>query len=206
VVHFHGNGQNLTSHWRFLEWLPPRGFNLFVFDYRGYGDSAGRPEPRGVFEDCNSALNHVRSRPDVDPGKLLMFGQSLGGANAIAVVGAGNRAGVRAVAVEATFASYSSIAHGKLPGAGFFVDDAYSPDRYVARLSPLPFLLLHGTEDDVIPYSHATRLFSKAGEPKRLVTVAGGGHIEALREKYGDIYRDALVAFFDESLSGGSED
>jgi len=117
VVHFHGNAQNMSTHWRFVAWLPKQDFNVFVFDYRGYGESAGKPEPKGVFEDSSAALGHVRSRGDVDPERLLVFGQSLGGANAIAVLGSGNRAGVKAAAIESTFYSYSSIANEKLPGA-----------------------------------------------------------------------------------------
>src|SRR5688572_11337453 len=61
VVHFHGNAGNISAHWRLVSWLPPRGYNVFVFDYRGYGASEGRPGPRGVFEDANSALDYVRS-------------------------------------------------------------------------------------------------------------------------------------------------
>lgn len=201
VIHYHGNAQNLSAHWQFVEWLPRRGFNVFVFDYRGYGASDGSPEPQGVFEDSDSALNYLRSRKDIDPGKLLVFGQSLGGANAIAVVGSGNRTGVKAIAIEAAFVSYSSIASDKLSGAGVLMDDTYSPDRYVAKLAPLPFLLLHGTNDPVIPYAHAEKLFAKANEPKRLITVNGGGHTEALSSRFGTTYRDIVVEFFDSALS-----
>lgn len=201
VIHYHGNAQNLSAHWQIVEWLPKRGFNVFVFDYRGYGASDGSPEPRGVFEDSDSALNYLRSRKDIDPDKLLVFGQSLGGANAIAVVGSGNRTGVKAIAIEATFVSYSSIASDKLSGAGVLMDDTYSPDRYVAKLAPLPFLLLHGTNDPVIPYAHAEKLFAKANEPKRLITVNGGGHTEALSSRFGTIYREIVVEFFDSALS-----
>jgi fermentation-respiration switch protein FrsA (DUF1100 family) len=202
VIHFHGNARNISAHWKLVAWLPRRGFNLFVFDYRGYGTSEGSPEPKGVFEDSNSALDYIRSRPDVDSERLVVFGQSLGGANAIAVVGSGNRAGVKAVAVEATFYSYSSIADEKLPGVGIFMDDTYSPERYIARLAPTPFILLHGTADSVIPYSHSSRLFAKAGEPKRLITVEGGGHTEALTRRFTATYHDVLVEFFDAALSG----
>ena len=203
VIHFHGNARNISAHWRLVAWLPPRGFNVFVFDYRGYGTSEGKPEPKGIFEDSNSALNYVRNRPDVDSGRLIVFGQSLGGANAIAVVGSGNRAGVKAVAVEATFYSYSSIAHDKLPGAGAFMDDTYSPSRYIAKLAPAPFILLHGTADRVIPYSHSRRLFAKAGEPKRLITIQGGGHTEAFTPAFTATYQEVLVDFFETALARG---
>jgi len=200
VVHFHGNAQNLSAHCQFVEWLPRRGYNVFVFDYRGYGASEGSPEPRGVYEDSMSALDYVRSRPDVDPDRLVVLGQSLGGANAIAVVGSGNRAGVKAIAIEATFYSYSSIASEKVSGTGGFMDDTYSPERFIAALAPTPFLLIHGTADTVVPYAHSKRLFEKAGEPKRLVTVEGGGHCVAFAPENLGRYADLLVDFFDAAL------
>src|SRR5512145_1917489 len=84
VVHFHGNAQNMTSHFGFVSWLPSRGFNLFVFDYRGYGKSAGRPERQGIYEDSLAALDYIATRPGIDHDRLVVLGQSLGGANAIA--------------------------------------------------------------------------------------------------------------------------
>ena len=202
VVHFHGNAQNMSSHWQFVSWLPRLGFNVFVFDYRGYGESQGRPEPKGVFEDSNSALNYVRSLEDIDPERLIVFGQSLGGANAIAVIGSGNRAGVKAVAIEATFYSYSSIANDKFSGAGLLVDNTYSAEKYIARLAPIPLLLMHGTSDRVIPYAHSVKLFAKAREPKMFITVEGGAHTEALTSRFGIKYQDALVNFFEASIAG----
>jgi uncharacterized protein len=204
VIHFHGNAQNMSAHWQFVSWLPRRGFNVFVFDYRGYGESQGRPEPKGVFEDSNSALNYVRSLEDVDPERLIVFGQSLGGANAIAVVGSGNRAGVKALAIEATFYSYSSIANDKFSGAGFLVNDTYSAEKYIDRLAPIPLLLMHGTSDPVVPYDHSKKLFVKAHEPKMLITVEGGAHTEALTSRFGSKYQDALTNFFEASIAASS--
>lgn len=203
VVHFHGNAQNMTSHWSFLEWMPARGFNVFVFDYRGYGESEGNAETRGVVEDSGAALDYVRTRKDVDPEKLLVFGQSLGGAKAIAVVGGGNRAGVRAVAAEAAFSSYSAMANEALPGAGLLMDDTYSPDRVVANVAPIPLLLVHGTRDSVVSHAHSERLLAAAKEPKRLVKVDGAGHLETLQPRFGNEYRNALVSFFEAALSAG---
>lgn len=200
VIQFHGNAQNMSAHWQFVSWLPQRGYNVFVFDYRGYGASQGSPEPKGVFEDSSAALSYLRSRPDIDPERLLVLGQSLGGTNAIAVVGAGNRAGVKGMAIESTFYSYSSIANDKFSGAGALVDDSYSADRYIGALAPIPLLLLHGTADPVIPYQHSLRLLDQAQAPKTMITVAGGGHIEALTERFGDTYRDAVLDFFEASL------
>ncbi|MCL2296833.1 MAG: alpha/beta hydrolase [Proteobacteria bacterium] len=200
VIHVHGNAENVSAHWPFVGWLPSRGYNVFMFDYRGFGHSEGKPNPRGVFEDTQSALDYVRTRPDVDPEKLLVFGQSLGGSNAIAALGAGHRAGIRAVAAEGTFSSYAAIANDKLPGAGLLVNDNYSAHRYIGQLPPIPLLLIHGANDDLVPPRHSERLFALAGEPRRLVLIPGGGHIDAMTERFGHTYQDLLVAFFDEAL------
>ena len=201
VIHFHGNAQNMTAHWSFVQWLPERGYNLFVFDYRGYGASQGKPDPKGVFEDSDSAVNYVRARPDVNPDRLLLLGQSLGGASAIDVLGSGNRQGVKAIVVESTFFSFSSIASDKVSSAGSLMDDVYSPERYVDKLSPTPFLLIHGTADPIIPYRHALRLIEKAHEPKQLITVNGGSHIEAFTQRFGTKYEDIVSHFFDGALA-----
>ncbi|MBK9345889.1 MAG: alpha/beta hydrolase [Burkholderiales bacterium] len=200
VVHFHGNAQNMSSHWQFVGWLARRGYNVFVFDYRGYGDSAGHAELQGVYADSHSALDYVRSRADVDPTRLLVLGQSLGGTNAIAVVGSGNRAGVRAMAIEATFSSYSAIASEKVPGTGWLMSDAYSAARHVGQLAPIPLLLIHGTADAVVPYHHSQRLLEAAQTPKTLLTVEGGAHLDAFTPRFGTRYQAALLDFFDAAL------
>jgi len=201
VIHFHGNAQNMSAHWRFVAWLPEEDFNVFVFDYRGYGESEGKPQQRGLFEDSVSAIGHVRSRADVDPTRLLVFGQSLGGTNAIAAVGSGQREGVRAVAIESTFYSYSSIASDTLRGGGVLVGDTYAASNYVAAISPIPLLLIHGTADAVIPLAHSQRLLADAREPRRLVEVEGAGHLEPLSApRYGTTYQRVLLDFFDAAL------
>jgi fermentation-respiration switch protein FrsA (DUF1100 family) len=200
VIHFHGNAQNMSAHWEYAGWLARRGFNVFVFDYRGYGQSQGSPGPKGLYEDSVAAIRYVRSRSDVDAARLLVFGQSLGGTQAIAAVGGGERAGVRAVAIESTFFSYSAIAGEKVSGTGFLMNDTYSAERYIAKLAPLPLLLIHGSADEVIPASHSDRLYALAGEPKTLVKVPGGRHIESMSPAFGNTYRDRLVAFFEAAL------
>lgn len=201
VVHFHGNAQNMSTHWRFVAWLPKQDYNVLVFDYRGYGQSEGKPEPKGVFEDASAALDYVRTRADVNPDRLFVFGQSLGGTNAIAVVGSGNRAGVKAAAIESTFYSYSSIANDKFKGAGLLVSDAYAASKYVAAVSPIPLLFIHGTADQVIPVEHSRRLLADAREPKRLIEVPGAGHLEPMTgQRFGHAYRKALTDFFDAAL------
>ncbi|ACM21604.1 hydrolase or acyltransferase, alpha/beta fold family [Geotalea daltonii FRC-32] len=212
VIHFHGNAQNMTAHFGFVSWLPAEGFNLFVFDYRGYGKSAGRPNRQGVFEDSVAAISYIAARKDVDQNRLLILGQSLGGTNAIAAVGMNRFTGIRAVAIESTFASYREIVRdkiGEIPIVSLFkwplsyllVGNSHSADQVVDKIAPLPLLLIYGDEDPIIPYRHGKKLFEKAKEPKQFWTIKGGSHTEAFLEA-GSPYRAKLVSFFLESLDG----
>lgn len=199
VIHFHGNAQNISAHWHGVKWLPEQGFNVFLFDYRGYGQSQGKPSQQGLFDDSNAALDYVRQRADVDANKLLVFGQSLGGTNAIAVVGAGNRTGVKAVAIESTFSAYSAIAGDKIRGAGILLRNQYVARDYVDKIAPIPLLLLHGTNDSVISHSHSQTLYNLAHEPKRLVLVKDGQHLNL--EPFEPKYRQILLDFFRASVN-----
>ncbi len=202
VVHFHGNAENITSHWRLLYWLPGRGFNVFVFDYRGYGRSGttagaqATPTPEGLAADSVAALQHVASLPEVDPSRIVVLGQSLGGTNAIVAVAHPGSPPVKAIAIEATFRSYSSIANEKLPFAGSAMDDTLSAERHIAQLPSIPILLLHGEDDRTISVSHSQRLYALAREPKRLVIVPDCGHLEVFHGPFADQNRSLLEEFF----------
>lgn len=211
IIHFHGNAQNLTAHYRFSSWLAKEGFNVFVFDYRGYGASAGAPDRQGVFEDGVAAIDYVRGRPDVDSRKLIIFGQSLGGAVALAVAGETHPAGVRAVVIESAFASYPRMAGDvgrRFPPWGFFglgrpiawclVSGGHNPEDAVGAISPVPLLLVHGDADRVVPYHHGKELAAKANSPVEFWTIPGGDHTELVRHPD---FRRRLVEFLDRSLA-----
>src|SRR5690606_8930163 len=116
VIYFHGNAQNLTSHYSFVDWLPAEGYQVFAFDYRGYGKSQGSVSRQGLHEDSLAALDYVSKRADVDANRLLVFAQSLGGACATAALGEGGPP-VRGLALDSTFAHYISMGNEVLGGS-----------------------------------------------------------------------------------------
>lgn len=204
VVFFHGNAQNLTSHVGFVDWLPARGFDVFVFDYRGYGRSAGTPSRDGIHLDSLAALDHVRSRADVDCDRLLVFGQSLGGAVALAALGDWDREGLRGVAVDSTFASYIDMGNEVLGGTFFtwplawlLLTDAHRPVEAVARVAPTPLLVFASALDPVVPIDQGRALFAAAREPKQFVELPVAEHPVATARADG---RERLVKFFTECL------
>jgi hypothetical protein len=210
VAHFHGNAQNLTAHFAFVDWLPAAGYNLFTFDYRGFGDSAGAAERDGLDADGVAALRYLAARPGVDTNRVVVLGQSLGGAIALAAV-AGRPCHVRALALDSTFYSYRSIARDAMadmtlvrwlrwPLSLVIIGNRRSPCDSLARLPPLPVVFLHGTADAVVPYHHGQWLYAAAREPKQLWTIVGGRHTCALLTPSSP-YRQKLVDFFDAALA-----
>jgi uncharacterized protein len=210
VVHFHGNGGNFTAHFRYTDWLVDEGFHVFVFDYRGYGNSGGHPSPEGVVQDGIAALRYVRGRPDVDPSRVFVLGQSLGGAVAVvSTVRSGER--VAALALDSPMSSYRSVAREKLKANLFtrlvlrpltfvLVSDAASARKEIAKLAPTPLLILHGDADPIVPYREGVALFDSAREPKAMETIEGARHTEAF-VRFGSTYRPKLVDFFRQAVT-----
>lgn len=194
VLYLHGNAQNISTHFHNVAWMPAAGFNVLALDYRGYGGSEGTPTLEGVQLDIDAAMRALLARPDVDPRRIIVFGQSLGGALAIHYVAHSEyRASVRAIVVDSAFSDYRRIVKDK--AASFFltwpfqwllpqtVDNNFSPAASVHAVAPIPLLFIHGERDSIVPLDHSKRLFERAAEPKDLWIVPDAGHIQAVRKK-----------------------
>lgn len=212
VVYLHGNAQNLTSHVLYVNWLPEAGYNVLLVDYRGYGLSLGEPSRRGIHEDARAAWHYVRTRKDVDPDRLILFGQSLGGATALALAGREKLPGLRAVVADSAFSSYGSIGREKIlqipvlgyllwPFSPLIVSGELSAAPVVKNIAPVPLLLIHGDQDAVVPYTHSQRLYEKADAPRLLWTLKGGQHTEAFA-RFRPSAAPRLLKFFDYALGG----
>lgn len=201
ILFLHGNAENISTHIASVYWLPAHGFNVFLFDYRGYGASGGSPSVAGIQTDIDAAMRYVLGRSDHGP--VVMYGQSLGGAAAIYYAAHGSlRDHIRSLVAESSFASYRGITREKL--AGFWltwpfqwlpkltISDKYSPIAAIGRVAPIPLLLVHGTKDPIVPLRDGERLFAAAHEPKRFWKVEGAGHIAAFRSP---AMRERLIAY-----------
>ena len=175
VVFCHGNNKNVTHHAKYGTWMAKRGFDVLIFDYRGYGQSQGDAERAGCIADTCAAIDYALER---DPERTVLFGHSLGGA--FAVCAAAERPAVRALIAESTFDSYQEIASYHAGWMSFLVPlllgDTHSPRDVIADLAPMPVFVIHGARDNIVPAERGRALFDHAREPKRIYISERGHH------------------------------
>lgn len=176
----HGNLGNIGYGARpeFYASMRDVGLNLLAFDYRGYGESTGTPDERGLYDDATASYAYLTRTRGVPPERIVIFGHSLGSGVAIELAA---RVAAAGLIVDAAYTSIVDRAAELYPAF---------PVRYVAsqrfasleRINSIamPKLFLHSPEDTVIPIAHGQRLFAAAQEPKRFVSVKGG-HDNAFR-------------------------
>jgi len=202
IVHCHGNAGNITGHFEHVRWLPAEGWNVLCFDYRGYGRSTGRPTRAGTIADAHAAIAYVQARPNVDVSRVVVLGQSLGGA--VATVAVAQAPLVRGLAVEGAFRDYRTEARfvGRqsvlmAPVAGVLskalVSQGLDPIDWVARIAPRPTMFVCGTEDRIVDCQQTVALHEAAGDPKELHVIEGGGHTDSMLRPEG---RRRFLEFF----------
>ncbi len=176
VLYCHGNAGNICHRLHKVKFFHEMGVNFFIFDYRGYGKSSGRPGERGLYNDAIAAYDYLMSREDVDKSKIVMYGKSLGGPIAAEVC---LRRKVSALILESSFASVvirTQQIYPFLP-MKFLITQKYDAVAKVKNID-IPKLIVHGRNDEVISFNHGQILFDTAAEPKQFLSFEGGHNDE----------------------------
>jgi len=194
LVWYHGNAGNISHRLENARELVERfGLDIFLVDYRGYGLSEGAPSEPGLYADGLAVYDEARAR-GFAPGAIVLFGRSLGASVAVEVALARE---ARAIILETPFRSLPAMAREHYPFVPtFLVRSRYDTEAKIARLR-IPVLVLHGDRDEIVPLSHAQRLFDLAPEPKRFFLIRGAGHNDTYVAG-GDAYFDAWREFLEE--------
>lgn len=200
-IQFHGNAENLTSHYAMLAWVIRAEYNLLIFDYPGYGKSTGKPSPKTTVRAGVAFLDWTQKN---SPMPHIVYGNSLGGIIALrSIEEMKNSFKPEAIIIDASFDSYTSIARRKLASwwltwplqwlSYLVLSDRWAP-KDIKALSPTPILFIHGKKDRVIPYDFSERMFNKAGDPKALWLIEEGLHGNTFSVS-GGLYQKHLLDY-----------
>jgi hypothetical protein len=176
ALFFHGNAGNISHRLHTIDILHRIGFSVFIIDYRGFGKSAGKPSERGLYLDAEAAWAYLTESRGVPAERIVLIGRSLGGGVAIELA---SRKNPGALVVESTFTSLVDVAreHFRFFPVGLILREKYESIRKIGSVK-CPVLILHGTDDELIPIAQGRALFEAANEPKRFIETPGG-HNEA---------------------------
>lgn len=197
VLYNHGNKHNIHVYWDRVELLYKAGFDVFIYDYRGYGMSEGAGSESGLFADAQAAYDYVVERADRDSLQLAIYGFSLGGVPAsYQAVGARNRC--KALIMEACFASGEEIVRSgtliDIPGS-YLLEGAFDNASRMPDITA-PVMVLHGESDVFIGLErHGRKLYDAANIPKVFVSVPGGEHSTVPYAMGTDAYIARITAF-----------
>lgn len=191
LLFFHGNAGNISHRLDSLRIFHTLGLSVLMIDYRGYGRSTGRPSEQGTYEDALAAWRHLVDGRGIEPGRIILFGRSMGGAVATWLA-AQHPPG--ALIIESVFRSVPDLAGEIYP---------FLPVRLLARIDypveellgavDAPVLIVHSRDDEIIPFSHGEALHAAAGQQGGLLVLAGDHNTGFLLDEAR--YRAGLDAF-----------
>lgn len=214
VLYFHGNGGNRRHRVPECETLNRLGAEVLILDYRGYAENPGSPTEKGLLEDARALRRYAVEELDVDPGRIVLYGESLGGgpATALAAEMCDADAPPGALILRSTFSSMVDAGYSHFPWlpVRLLLLDRYRSDQKIQQVT-CPILQFHGTRDRVVPIELGERLFAVApaqsrtglrGREKQFVKIDGAGHNDLMLSE--PEIRRAIRALF-ESLAAAPE-
>jgi alpha-beta hydrolase superfamily lysophospholipase len=199
----HGNAQNLSSHFASWVWLIEEGYELFIFDYRGYGKSEGESDLKGSIKDTKAALDYLQEHYEKD---YFVCGQSLGGTLLLNALAQRDNTKIKAVIIDSTFRGFSDIASDKMDQMWLTWPFQWIPylsmngdHDAMDRVSQIkrPLLFLHGSSDKIVSPNNSWQLFDAASRPREFWLVKDADHLQALNNE--NIRKD-LLEFLDKEM------
>ena len=194
VLFCHGNAGNISHRLESIQIFHRLGLSVFIFDYRGYGQSEGSPSEQGTYADAEAAWRYLVEKRRINPNEIIVFGRSLGGTVA-SQLAQGHAPG--ALIVESAFTSLPDIAATVYPylPVRMLLRFKYNTVDYITKVGR-PVLVVHSRDDEIMPFSHGQRLFEVAREPKRFLEITGTHNQGFIMS--GERYEEGLNMFISE--------
>lgn len=173
----HGNSGNLTIRKHLIDLLLESGLSVFIYDYRGYGLSEGKPSVPGIVSDGIAAYNYLLNEIQIPAENIILYGESLGAAVACQIASKCKSAGL---ILQSGFCSLARIGQEILPFIKYYPSILFPRPNLdslsIIRKLDVPILVIHGVQDMVVPFSHAEEIFAQAKEPKKALFLKEAAH------------------------------
>lgn len=170
VLFCHGNAGNLSHRIDKLKFFHELGCNVFIFDYRGYGKSKGRPSEKGFYRDAKAAYKFLLSS-GVSSDQIIGYGESIGGA---VIVDLASKEPMRAMILDSTLTSIKDMIARAYPFVPYWVfSSRFASDEKIKQIN-IPKLIIHSRNDEIIPYAIGKKLYEVALPPKEFAEIRGG--------------------------------
>lgn len=191
VLFFHGNAGNISHRLESIEIFHRLGLNVFIIDYRGYGQSEGKTSEKGTYRDAEAAWDYLIDTRGIDARQIIIFGRSLG-ASIAAWLASKHTPG--ALIIESGFTSVPSMGQRLYPllPIRWLTYFKYDTRKYVKHIA-CPVLVAHSRNDEIIPYDEGREIYDAAHEPKTFLEMRGG-HNDGFLATGGD-YVEGLRSF-----------
>jgi uncharacterized protein len=198
ILWFHGNAEDICHGLSELKFYSQLGTSLLAVDYRGYGKSEGSPSEQGLYRDADAAYEYLLRDRRVQPREIVVLGHSLGGVVAIDLAA---RCDCGGLIVESSLTTAREMVRRilGLPLPGYTPRTRFDSLAKIASVRA-PVLIVHGTDDETIPFSMGQRLYENAPQPKDFYPVCGARHNDLLAVA-GQDYLDRLKAFLARAAS-----
>lgn len=172
VLFFHGNAGNISHRLDSLRIFNALGYSSFIFDYRGYGRSEGKPSEKGTYLDAEAAWRYLVEQRRIASQTIVFFGRSIGASVAAYLA---TRQLPKALILESAFTSVGDFAASIYPvyPTRLMARYRYNTSKYLESVE-CPLLIIHSRQDEIVPYKFGQRLYEQANEPKRMLTISGG--------------------------------
>jgi len=192
LLFFHGNAENIGTGLGRTKVLSALGLNIFAVDYRGYGKSEGSPDEAGVYRDADAAYRYLTGERGFRPKDVIIHGVSLGGAVAIDLA---SRVECGGLIAESTFTNARDMARHAflIPLFAYVPKSQFKSINKIARVRA-PVLIIHGRQDDLIPFAMGESLYQAAPQPKTFAPMESAGHNDVLFAN-PDLYVESLRKF-----------
>ncbi|KAF4123467.1 uncharacterized protein GMORB2_6168 [Geosmithia morbida] len=210
VLMFHGNAGNIGHRLPIARMLVNTvGCNVFMLEYRGYGSSTGEPDEAGLSVDAQTALDYLQTRAETRSHRIVVYGQSLGGAVSIRLVARNQdpeTSNIVGLVLENTFLSMRKLIPSVIPPAKYVTllcHQVWPSESVLPTIKNVPVLFISGLQDEIVPPSHMRQLYDLCVSPVKVwrplpggdhnSSVLEEGYFEAIAEFVADVTSDAAT-------------